>query len=177
MLLRGHCDNAASYLSWMRQRKGGGIDLPYKPSTEDASVLNQFGSGSATFSKSIGEDNMKASFNIALLPHMHDIHTFSELPSLQACLLGPEYLLSPTTSLGSLTDDANLIQCDLVNSTYTTTFRYLDGSQEVDIKVIKSDAGIEVVHGVWWGSGPRSCLQSLDDPTPSTNCRFDDSLL
>jgi hypothetical protein len=67
----GNCDNAASYLSWMRQRKGGGIDLPYTPSTENASVLNQFDSGSATFSESIGEDNMKASFNVALLPHMH----------------------------------------------------------------------------------------------------------
>jgi hypothetical protein len=171
----GNCVEAASYLSWMRQRRNSGIDLPYKP--YNALVLNQSESGSPTFSESMSQGRMNASFHVALLPHMHDISTMSELPGLQTCSLTPEYLLSPTTPMDSLGYNATLIQCDLVNNKYTTTFKYLDGSQDLDIRVIKSDAGIEVDHGVWWGSDPRSCLQSLDDPTPSTDCRFDDSLL
>jgi hypothetical protein len=176
---KSNCDYAASYLSWIRQRRGDGIDLPYKSATENASVLNAFNSGSATYSTPayLGEGAMMASFYVALLPHMLDVYTISRIPGLQACHLVDDFLLSTETPLDSLGENVTLIQCDLVNSTYTTMFNFVDGSQDVDIQVDKSEEGIEVVRTVNWGHDPKLCLQDEDDPTESTDCKFDHSVL
>jgi hypothetical protein len=131
--LKSDCDYAASYLSWIQQGRGDGIDLPYKSATGNASVLHAFDSGSATSSTPtyLGEGVMMASFYVALLPHMLDVYTLSRIPGPQACHYVDALLLSTETPLDSLGKNVTLVQCDLVNSPYTTTFNFVDGSQDL----------------------------------------------
>jgi hypothetical protein len=53
----------------------------------------------------------------------------------------------------------------------------VDESQDVDMQVDKSEDSIEVFHTVNWSHDPRLCLQDGDDPTESTDCKFDHNVL
>lgn len=174
----GNCDQAAAYLSWIRQNGVEGIDMPYKPSATNVSILEPFNGESLMYASSNGpaKNVTAASFYVALLPHMLDVFS-AEFSDLMACSISSDEMLSPTKPLASMGEDATLIQCNLMNSLYTTTFNFVDGSQHLDVKVDKLEGGVDIVKTVQWSHVPNDCLQSDNDRFNSSDCTFDHGVL
>lgn len=80
--------------------------------------------------------------NMVALPHMmgldpqldgHDVT--GEIPYLQACSAANEFSLRRDHNLlHSIFANSTMIQCQLRNFTYHTSFKYLNGAQSVDIR-------------------------------------------
>ena len=147
----------------MQRHPGFEIDLPHDnhaiSQKHNSSDPGYFESGSLSYSSTEGGSDV--SLLVALMPNMVEEQYYWETPRRVSCSI--PFNRDP---LGVLAEEATLIQCRLVNVTYTTKFDFVDGRQNLNVETSRSDTSpetIKVIKTVYRSLDERSCLGDNDD--------------